>query len=84
MKGTKDKKQIKKKIGEGYVVKAKVGEMEDKKSEGRIRMTRKEVLVCAQAVVGKNNLPFKFKDGKKIEISSSLLSYLCPKEEVGQ
>ena len=34
-------------------VKAKVGEMEDNKREGRIRRMRKEVVGCVKAVIKK-------------------------------
>ena len=44
------------KIGMGSVVKAKVGEMEENKREVRIRIIRKEMVVCVQAVVGKKNV----------------------------
>ena len=40
----KNKKLITTKIGEGYVVKAKVGEKEENTEEGRIRRTSKEVV----------------------------------------
>ena len=61
----KEKKRIKKHIGVGSVVQAKVGEMDDKKREGRTRMTRKEVVVCVQSVVGKKKFLVLFEDGKK-------------------
>ena len=50
----------------------------------RTRMTRKEMMGCVQDVLWKNKLIFKFEDGKKGEIGSSSLSYLCEKEEFGQ
>ena len=40
--GMKMKKQTKKKIGVGFVVKANVGELENITREGRSRMMRKE------------------------------------------
>ena len=43
---------------------------------------RKEVVVCVQGVVGKNNFLFQFKNGKKKYISSSSLVFLSLKEEV--
>ena len=48
-----DNKRIKTKIGVGSVVKAKVGEMEDKIRGGIIRRMKKEVTGCVQAVAGK-------------------------------
>ena len=66
----------------GSVVKAKVGGMEDNTREGRSRRMRNKVVVCVQAVLRKNILLFKFKDGKKKETGSCLLVLLCSKEEV--
>ena len=43
---------------------------------------RKEVVVCVESVLGKNNLLVLFEDGKKKEIVSSLLVYLSKKVEV--
>ena len=43
---------------------------------------RKDVVGCVHAVVAKNKFLVQFKDGIKRYISSSLLSYLCSKEEV--
>ena len=37
---------------------------------------------CVNAMLGKNKLLVKFKDGKKKDMSSSLLQFLFPKEEV--
>ena len=34
--------------------------------------------------MGREKFPLKFEYGKNIEFSSSLLSYVCSKEEVGQ
>ena len=48
-------KQTKTKIGVGYVVKAKVGELEKITREGRSRRMRKEVVGGVQRVVGENN-----------------------------
>ena len=42
----------------------------------------KEVVGCVNAMLGKNKLLVKFKDGKKKDMSSSLLQFLFPKEEV--
>ena len=38
----------------GYVVKAKVGELEKITRKGRTRRMKKEVVGCVQSVVGKN------------------------------
>ena len=77
-----EKKRIEKKIGLGYVVKAKVGEMGDNTREGRSRRMRKEVVGCVQAVVDKNKLLVQFEDGKKKDIISCSLVFLFSKEEV--
>ena len=76
------KKQNKTKIGVGSVVKAKVGESEKIKREGRSRRMRKYVVGCVQSVVGKKKLLVQFKDGHKKGISSSSLVFLSSKEEV--
>ena len=55
-KDTKEKKRIKTKIGVGYSVKEKVGEMENKTREARTMRTRKEVVGCVQDLVRKKNL----------------------------
>ena len=44
----------------GSAVKVKVGEMEDKKRQGRIRRTMKDVMVCLQAVVVNKKLLVQF------------------------
>ena len=74
--------QTKTKIRVGYVVKAKVGELENITREGIIRRMRKEVVGCVQSVVGKNKFPVLFKYGQKKKIGSCLLVYLSEKEEV--
>ena len=51
--GMKEKKHNNMKIRVGSVVKAKAGEMEEKKREGRSRRMRKLVMGCVHAVVGK-------------------------------
>ena len=76
------KKQARTKIGVGYIVKAKVGELEKITREGRSRKMRKEVVGCIQSAVGKNNIFVQFEDGQKKEISSSQLVFLSSKEEV--
>ena len=74
-------KQTKTKIGVGSVVKAKVEELEKTTREGRIRRTRKEVVVCVHSVVGKKNLIVLFEYGQKKEMGSFSLVYLSEKEE---
>ena len=75
-------RQTKKKILVGSVVKAKVGELEKIKNNGRTRRMRKEVVGCVKSVVGKNKFLVLFEYGQKKEISSSLLLFLIFKEEV--
>ena len=59
------KKKTKTKIGVGYVVKSKVGELENITREVRSRRMRKELVVCVQSVVGKNNFLVLFEDRHK-------------------
>ena len=73
--GMKVKNQNKTKIGMGYVLKAKVVELDKITMEGRIRGIRKEVVICVQYMVGKNNFLDQFEDEQKKEISSSLLFF---------
>ena len=40
---------------------------------GRIRRTRKEVVVCVQSVVGKKKLLIQFEDRNRIDMSASYL-----------
>ena len=80
--GMNTKKQNKKKIGVGSVVKAKVGGLEKITRKGVSRRIRKEVVGCVQAVVGKKKFVVQFEDGKKKDISASLLVFLSFKEEV--
>ena len=75
-------KQTKTKIGVGFVVKAKVGELENITREERIRRMRKEVVGCVQILVGKKNFLVLFEDGQKKDICSCLIVYLSEKEEV--
>ena len=63
------------KIGVGYVVKAKVGDIEENTREGRSRRIRKDVAGCVQAVVGKNIFLIRFTDGQNKEMSSCLLVF---------
>ena len=74
--GMNMKKQTKKKIGVGSVVKAKVGELEKITREGRSRRMSKEVMGCVQSVVGKKKFLVQLDDGQKKEISSSSLVFL--------
>ena len=60
--GMKMTKQTKTKIGVGFVVKAKVGELEKFTREGRSKRMRKEVVGCVQSVVGKNKFLVVFED----------------------
>ena len=76
------KKQTKTKIGVMSVVKAKVGDLESIKREGRSRRMRKEVVGCVKSVVGKKNFLVQFDDGQKKEISYSSLVFLSSKEDV--
>ena len=78
----KEKKRINTKIGVGYVVKAKDGDMDDNKREGISRRTRKEVVGYVQDVVETKTLLVQFKYGQKKDMSSSLIMFLCLKEEV--
>ena len=70
------KKHNNTKIGVGSVVKAKVGELENIKREGRIRMMRKEVVVCVQDVARKKNFLVQFEYVQKKEISASSRVFL--------
>ena len=80
----REKKRIKLKIGVGSFVKAMVGKIEGNTREGIRRKTRKEVVGCVQAVVGKKNSLFKFEYAKKKYMSASLMSYIYEKVEVVQ
>ena len=64
--GMKTNNQKKTKIGVGYVVKSKVGYLEEITREGRIRRMKKEVVGCVQAVVGKNKFLVLFKYGQRV------------------
>ena len=75
-------KQTKTKIGVGYVVKSKVGELEKITRKGRTSRMRKEVVGCVQSVVWKNKFLFLFEYWQKKEIGSCLLVYLNETEEV--
>ena len=54
----------------GSVVKAKVGDMEEKMRVEGTRRIMKEVLVCVKSVMGKNKFSVKFKYGQKKEMRS--------------
>ena len=75
-------KQTKTKIGVGYVVKSKVGELEKTTWEGRSRRMWREVVGCVQRVVGNYKFRVLFEDWQKKEIDSCSLVYLSEKEEV--
>ena len=77
-----EKKRIKKKIGVGSILKAKVGELEDNTREERISRIRKDVVEFFQAVVGKKKISVQLKYLKKEDISSCLIVCLFSKYEV--
>ena len=52
--------------------------------EGRIKRIIKEVMVCVEAVIRKRDLLVQFKYYQKIEMSTSLMLYVCFKKEIGQ
>ena len=60
-----------------------VENIEENTRERRITNMWKEVTGRVQAVVGKQRFLVQFEDGYKKKISSSLLVFLCSKEEVG-
>ena len=66
----------------GSVVKAKVGELENIKMEGRSRRTRKDVVGCVHSVVGKKKFIVQFEGGQRKEISSSSIVLLSSKEKI--
>ena len=80
VKEMKEKKWIKTRIGVGYTVKEKVGETEENIREGRSRRTGKEVSICVQAVLWKNNFLVQVKDGKKRDISAYWIPYIIEKK----
>ena len=65
----------------GYVVKAKVGDMEENTKGERSRRMRKEVVGCVQDVVGKKRLLVLFEYRQKKDTSYCSLVFLCLKEE---
>ena len=74
-----EEKRIKTKIGVGSLVKAKVINMEEITREGRRSMTRKDVVGCVQAVVGKKKFLVQFEYVNNREIIYCLLVYVCLK-----
>ena len=66
-------RRTKKQIGEGSVVKAKVGYVEDNKREGISRRVSKQVVVCFHTVMGEKILLVQIKYFQKKYTSSSLL-----------
>ena len=64
-------------IGVGFVVKEKVGDMEENTREERIRRMRKYVVGCVKDVVGKKNVLVKFEDGQNKERISCSIVYVC-------
>ena len=66
----------------GSLVKSKVGKIEENTREGRSRRIRKDVVGCVQAVVGNKKFLVQFEDGKKRDMSSILILYLCSKYKV--
>ena len=80
----KVKNQKKTKTGVGYVVKEKIGELEDIISEERIRRISKEVVVFFQAVVGTKKFLVQLEYFQRKKITSSLLLFLSSKEEVAK
>ena len=65
-------------------MKARVGEMEEKTREVRIRRTSKDVVGYVKYVVGKKNLVVMFEDFQKKEMCDSSLLYVRETEEVGK
>ena len=63
--GMEMKKQTNTKVGVGYVVKAKVGELDKITREGRIRRMSKEVVVCFHSVLGEKKFLIQFEYGQK-------------------
>ena len=76
------KKRIKTKIRVDSFVKAKVGDMEEKKRQEITTMMRKEVVVCVQDVVGKKKFLVQFKVRQNKDISYFSLTYVCSKQYV--
>ena len=62
--GMKEKNQIKKKIGLWSLVKVKVRQMDENKSERRIKRIRKDLVGFFQSMVGKKNFYFNLNMGR--------------------
>ena len=60
-----EKKRIKTNIGVGSVVKENVRDMEENTREGIIKMMRKDLMGCVQAVVGKKKLVVQFRNCRR-------------------
>ena len=58
--------------------------MEENTRDGRIRMMRKYVVRCVQAVTGEKIFLVQFQDVQDSKMSYCLILYVCSKEEVGQ
>ena len=71
-------------IDVGTLVKEKVGELGEKKTEAISMRTRKVVLGSVQAVLVKKKLLIQFNDGQRIWMSYPFMLYLYSKEEVGK
>ena len=78
----KESKCINTNIAVGLIVTSKVGYMEDKKKEEIIRSMRKEMMRCAQAVVGKKKFCIKLEDEHLGKIITSLLALILFEEDV--
>ena len=61
------------------VVTAKFRDMEEKIRKGRIRRRRKEVVGCAQNVVGKKKFLVQFEGGQRRDMIYTLILYICSK-----
>ena len=68
----------------GSAVTEKFGDREENIREARRRGIRKGGLGCLQSVLGKKKLLYQLEEYKRIEISDSLMLYVCSKEETVQ
>ena len=84
IKEMKEKKQRKEKIGLGYIVTVKVGDMDEDIRQGRSRIMMRGVIECVQATLVKNNILVQFENRQNIDLICCSLSCLCSKYEVGQ
>ena len=78
----KESKCINTNIAVGLIVISKVVYMEDKKKEERIRNMRKEMMRCAQAMVGKKKFCIKLEDEHLGKIITTLLALIFFEEDV--